>query len=89
MTDPKDPKVPEEHRVHRVSTRAGFDVLTLQTGHWMSQDKRHHHKFLNDTIEHVDANPKDLHPVLQEFKEAVETDTRLYMLFELMLQQVS
>jgi phosphatidylserine decarboxylase len=54
----------------------------------MSQDKRHHHKFLNDTIEHVDANPKELHPVLQEFQEMVEGDTRLYMLFELMFQQV-
>lgn len=59
-----------------------------QTGHWLSQDKRHHHKFLNDTIEHVDANPKELHPVLKEFQQMVEGDSRLYMLFELMFSQV-
>ncbi|WVQ70487.1 phosphatidylserine decarboxylase [Cryptococcus sp. DSM 104548] len=66
---------PQEHRVHRV-------------GDWMSTDKRHHHKFLNDTVQHVDQNPKPLHPVLQEFKEAVDKSTRLTMLFDLMFQQI-
>lgn len=67
--------MPEEHHVHR-------------TGHWLSQDRRHHHKFLSTTIEHVDANPKELHPVLKEFEEMVNNDTRLYMLFQLMFQQI-
>ncbi|ODN75677.1 phosphatidylserine decarboxylase [Cryptococcus wingfieldii CBS 7118] len=66
---------PKEHHVHR-------------DGGWMSSDKRHHHKFLNDTVQHVDQNPKPLHPVLQGFKATVEKSTRLTMLFNLMFQQI-
>lgn len=55
----------------------------------MSQDKRHHHKFLHDTIQHVDENPKELSPVLKDFKEMVDGDTRLYMLFNNMFEEVS
>lgn len=54
----------------------------------MPQDKRHHHAWMKQTIEHVDANPKELHPVLKEFKEMVENDSRLYMLFNQMFEQV-
>lgn len=64
-------------------------MLIYQTGHWISQDKRHHHKFLQTTIDHVDENPKDLHPVLKEFKEVVDKDSRLTMLFQLMFDEVS
>ncbi|WWC92078.1 phosphatidylserine decarboxylase [Kwoniella dendrophila CBS 6074] len=75
MTDAIDKSVPKEHHRHTV-------------GHWHSQDKRHHHKFLNDTVEHVDNNPKPLHPILQEFKEVVDKSTRLTMLFALMFEQI-
>ena len=37
----------------------------------------------------MDKHPKPLHPVLLEFKTLVEGDTRLFMLFEAMFQQVS
>jgi hypothetical protein len=55
----------------------------------MSQDNRHHHKFLHDTIKTVDENPKELSPILKEFKEMVDKDTRLYMLFNNMFEEVS
>jgi len=55
----------------------------------MPQDKRHHHSWMKKTIEHVDANPKELHPVLKEFKDMVENDSRLYMLFNQMFEQAS
>ena len=54
----------------------------------MSQDRRHHHRFLNAAVKDVDENPKELHPVLQELKHIIDNDTRLYMLFEIMLKQV-
>lgn len=54
----------------------------------MSQDKRHHHDFVNKTVDHVDKHPKELLPVLKEFKEMVENDSRLFMLFESMFDQV-
>ncbi|WRT70483.1 uncharacterized protein IL334_007481 [Kwoniella shivajii] len=67
--------IPEEHRMHSVPA-------------WKTQDKRHHHKFLNDTVEYVNQNPKPLQPVLVQFKELVEKDTRLSMLFRLMFEQI-
>lgn len=75
MADTKDHTVPGEHHVPR-------------TGHWLSQDRRHHHKFLNDTIDAADKNKKPLHPVLLQFQEMVERDTRLYMLFNAMFEQI-
>ncbi|TFY68110.1 hypothetical protein EVJ58_g1199 [Rhodofomes roseus] len=67
--------VPKEHRVHR-------------TGDWLPGDHRIHKEWLSGVIEHVDKNPKDLHPVLQEFKTLIETDTRVYMLMQSMFEQV-
>lgn len=57
-------------------------------GQWMSQDKRHHHAFIDQTVKHVDNNPKELLPVIKEFRDMVEGDSRLYMLFTSMFDQV-
>ncbi|KAJ9115962.1 hypothetical protein QFC22_005105 [Naganishia vaughanmartiniae] len=54
----------------------------------MSQDKRHHHAFIDQTVRHVDKHPKELLPVIQDFKAMVENDSRLYMLFSSMFDQV-
>ena len=43
---------------------------------------------MNQTIKHVDDNSKELLPVMKEFKETVEKDSRLYMLFNAMFDQV-
>ncbi|WVO22797.1 phosphatidylserine decarboxylase [Cryptococcus decagattii] len=67
--------VPDEHRIHRLTD-------------WSSPDRRHHHKFLNDTVEYVDQHPKPLHPVLKDFQDVVEKSTRLSMLFDVMFQQI-
>ena len=74
--DKRDHSVPDEHHAPR-------------TGQWLSQDRRHQHAYLHKTIKHVDANPPEkLMPVLQEFKDVVEKDSRLRMLFEEMFNQV-
>jgi hypothetical protein len=68
--------IPDEHRVPR-------------TADWLSRDVRHHHDWLGKTVKHVDANPPDaLHPALQEFKEKVESSSRLRMLFAVMYDQI-
>jgi hypothetical protein len=36
----------------------------------------------------VDKTPKDLHPVVKEFKELIEDDTRVFLLFSAMFDQV-
>ena len=74
--DHRDPSVPDEHHAPR-------------TGQWMSQDRRHQHEFMHKTIQHVDKNPPEkLIPVLEEFKEMVEKDSRLFMLCEEMFSEV-
>ena len=60
----------------------------LRTGQWLPQDHRVHKEWLGGIIDHVDKNPKDLHPVLKEFKELIEGDTRTYLLFSSMFDQV-
>ncbi|KAL8706197.1 MAG: hypothetical protein Q9201_000703 [Fulgogasparrea decipioides] len=73
--DPAESHVPDEHRRSRV-------------GKWLPQDHRVHQEWLSGVINHVESNPKDLHPVLEEFKSMIENDTHLYLLFTSMFQQV-
>jgi phosphatidylserine decarboxylase len=47
------------------------------------------HDWLSKQIEHVDNHkPKELIPVLQEFKEFIEGNTRIYMYFNQMWTEV-
>lgn len=54
----------------------------------MPADHRVHKDWLNGIIEHVDNNPKDLHPVLQEFKTMIEGNTRIFLLVNSMFEQI-
>ena len=57
-------------------------------GSWLPSDHRIHKEWLGGVIDHVEKNPKNLHPVLKEFKELIEGDTRIYMLFSSMFEQI-
>ena len=63
-------------------------LLLPRVGRWLPQDHRVHKDWLNGVITHVEDNPKDLHPVLKEFKDLIETNTRIYMLFSSMFEQL-
>ncbi|CAE7206031.1 Phosphatidylserine decarboxylase [Pyrenophora teres f. teres] len=67
--------VPKEHHVHR-------------TGSWLPSDHRVHKAWLSDIIERVENNPKELHPVLQEFKDLIEKNTRIYILVNSMFEEI-
>ncbi|EOA81480.1 uncharacterized protein SETTUDRAFT_35314 [Exserohilum turcica Et28A] len=67
--------VPHEHQVHR-------------TGSWLPSDHRVHKKWLSGIIERVENNPKELHPVLQEFKDLIENNTRIYIFVNSMFEEV-
>lgn len=89
MADHRDQSVPDEHHVPRVGPALqSSSQADGQTGQWLPQDKRHQHDWIDKTVRHVDANPKELHPVLVEFQELYENDSRLYMLFNNMFEQV-
>jgi phosphatidylserine decarboxylase len=54
----------------------------------MPPDRAAHREWLGGIIKHVDSTEHALHPVLQEFKQLIETNTRVYMLIEGMLREV-
>jgi phosphatidylserine decarboxylase len=68
-------KVPHEHQVHR-------------TGNWLPSDHRIHKKWLADVIERVEKTPQELHPVLREFKDLIEKNTRIYILVNSMFEEI-
>jgi len=48
-----------------------------------------HHEWLRRKVEHVDKNPgKPLIPVLQEFKDFIEGNSRIYMYFTQMWEEI-
>jgi phosphatidylserine decarboxylase len=94
MTSTK--KIPDEHKTNRCASphphpfpRAIPTANSLpRVGHWLPQDSRIHRAWLAKAIAHVDQNPKALHPVLQDFKKAIENSTRLTMLFSSMFDEI-
>ncbi|KAJ5580242.1 uncharacterized protein N7459_006227 [Penicillium hispanicum] len=70
---PRDSHHP--HKLHKV-------------GNWMPSDHKAHREWLGGVIKQVDSKHKDLHPVIQEFQELIETNTRVYMLIEGMFKEV-
>ncbi|KAI8821657.1 Phophatidylserine decarboxylase-domain-containing protein [Fimicolochytrium jonesii] len=67
--------VPKEHKRNR-------------PGDWMPTDHRIHREWLGSVVDHVDKNPKPLHPVIQEFKDLIDNNTRLYLLFSGMFEEI-
>jgi phosphatidylserine decarboxylase len=47
-----------------------------------------HKDWLNSIISQVETKPQDLHPVLQEFKDLIENNTRIYLLVNSMFEQI-
>jgi len=67
--------IPEKHHRQR-------------TGGWMPADHGLHKKWLGDQIEHVKKNPKPLSPVLKEFQQLIESNSRIYMYFTAMFDEI-
>ncbi|TQS33647.1 hypothetical protein Golomagni_05999 [Golovinomyces magnicellulatus] len=68
--------IPEQHRVHK-------------PGAWLPADHRVHREYLRRAIDHVDAKePQKLTPALQEFKELIEGNSRIYMYFTQMFDEI-
>jgi phosphatidylserine decarboxylase len=59
-----------------------------RTGSWLPSDHRVHKAWMEDIIEKAAKNPKDLHPVLQEFKKLIEENTRIFLLVCSMFDEV-
>lgn len=67
--------IPDEHKVHRA-------------GAWLPADSRTHREWLGEQIDHVEKHPQNLAPEIQEFKELIEGNTRIYMLASSMFEEL-
>ncbi|KAK1244280.1 hypothetical protein MKX08_002418 [Trichoderma sp. CBMAI-0020] len=68
--------IPSEFRVHKA-------------GAWLPADHRVHREFLRRVTHHVDKHPDEkLTPALQEFKELIEGNSRIYMYFIQMFEEI-
>ncbi len=63
--------IPAEHHVSRADS-------------WLPADHRIQHEWLGGQIDDARRNKKELVPVLQEFKEFIEGNSRVYMWFHSM-----
>ena len=66
--------IPDEHKVHR-------------PGGWFPADTRVHKEWLKKQADHVDNNPKELIPVLREFKDFIESEPTVYGEFIRMFEE--
>ncbi|KAI0199430.1 Phophatidylserine decarboxylase-domain-containing protein [Astrocystis sublimbata] len=68
--------IPQEHKMQHL-------------GSWLPHDHRVQHDWLSKRIKHVDTHTATpLIPVLQEFKELIEGNSRIYMYFTQMWDEV-
>ncbi|KAG6003956.1 hypothetical protein E4U21_001583 [Claviceps maximensis] len=65
-----------------------------KAGAWLPADHRVHHEYLSRITKHLDAQPADdqetpaLTPALVELKNLIETNTRVYMYFVQMFDEI-
>lgn len=62
--------------------------VTHSLGHWMPRRRSVVDRFVAKLAKHVVEHPRPLHPIIARFKDAIETDPEIYMLFHMMLEQV-
>lgn len=62
--------------------------LTHSLGNWMPPKRAQVERWLGALIEEVNVNPEPLHPIIEDFKELIESDPEIFMLFHMMFDQV-
>jgi phosphatidylserine decarboxylase len=60
----------------------------FRVGKWLPSDHRFLESWLKELIDEVSARPRSLHPVIQNFKDLIEGDAEIFMLFHQMFSQV-
>jgi phosphatidylserine decarboxylase len=63
-------------------------AIPFRVGKWLPSDQRVMDRWLDNLIKEVGANPKPLLPVVQEFKDLIEGDAEIYMLFHQMFEEL-
>ncbi|WP_165748470.1 phosphatidylserine decarboxylase family protein [Cellulophaga sp. Z1A5H] len=63
-------------------------IAPYKVGQWLPSDQAFLETWVQTHIEEVEANPKELLPIIEEFKNLIENDPELFMYFNLMFDQV-
>jgi len=66
----------------------GAASIPYRVGAWLPSDHAFLAKWLEAMIAKTHAEPKALHPVIAEFRDLIESDPEIFMLFSQMFQQV-
>jgi phosphatidylserine decarboxylase len=81
----------DEHRIHRYVLRFILEPIILtryaDQGTGFPSDHHIHRDWLAGVIDEADES-KELHPVLKEFKDLIEGNTRIYLLVNSMFEQI-
>ena len=65
-----------------------IENVQFRVGKWLPSDQRFLEAWLEGLVEEVYENAKPLHPVIEAFKELIESDAEIFMLFNQMFEQV-
>jgi hypothetical protein len=78
VTDIKQKDVPDEHHVPRYALVGASRIQVVLSssslnsqGEWLPQSHDTHQKWVKKVMDHVDKNPKDFHPTIRDFQQAV------------------
>ena len=63
-------------------------AIPFRVGKWLPSDQRVMDRWRDNLIKEVDANPQPLLPVVQDFKNLIEGDAEIYMLFHQMFEEL-
>ncbi|ODM15676.1 hypothetical protein SI65_08910 [Aspergillus cristatus] len=65
-----------------------FQDTYNRPGRWSATDHKNHRAWLSNIARRVDESPEELHPVIKEFEDRIDTTPRLAMLFQSMFNEV-
>ncbi|KAF7560801.1 hypothetical protein G7046_g3337 [Stylonectria norvegica] len=78
----------QEQQPDEADKKEGCGCCVVMPGAWLPADHRVHREYLRKITDHVDKHPQPLVPVLEEFKAFIEGNTRVYMYFVAMFDEV-
>ena len=62
--------------------------VQFRVGKWLPSDQAILDNWLSELVKEVENKKEPLLPVIQEFKDLIESDPEIFMLFNLMFEQV-
>lgn len=63
-------------------------VLPYRVGQWLPSDQTFLAQWMRNHIEKVESTPQHIHPVIDQFRELIESDPEVFMLFNLMFDEL-